>query len=84
MLTKYFVQRTCFMNLGPLMAGSLYTTVFDWKEGKYMAYVSGYVPRKEVLEMESRVGLRSALRAIRGAYADLPRAAKEASSCRLR
>jgi hypothetical protein len=28
------------------MAGSLYTTVFDWKEGEYM-------PRKEVLELES-------------------------------
>jgi hypothetical protein len=52
-LTKYSVQRTCLMNLGFLISGSLYTTVFDWKEGKYMAYVSGYVPRKEVLEMES-------------------------------
>jgi hypothetical protein len=35
------------------MAGSLYTTVFDRTEGKYMAYVSGYVPRKEVLELKS-------------------------------
>ena len=34
------------------MAGSLYT-VFDWKEGEYMVLVPGYVPRKEVLELES-------------------------------
>jgi hypothetical protein len=41
------------MTLGLLMAGSLYTVVFDRIEGKYMVYVSGYVPRKEVLEMKS-------------------------------
>ena len=52
-LTTYQVWRTCWMTLGLLMAGSLYTTVFDWTEGKYMVFVSGYVPRKEVLEMKS-------------------------------
>ena len=41
------------MTLGLLMAGSLYTTVFDRTEGKSMVYVSGYVPRKEVLELKS-------------------------------
>jgi len=41
------------MTLGLLMAGSLYTIVFDRTEGKYMVYVSGYVPRKEVLELKS-------------------------------
>ena len=52
-LTTYQVFRTCWIVLGLLMAGSLYTTVFDWTEGKYMVFVSGYVPRKEVLEMKS-------------------------------
>ena len=41
------------MTLGLLSAGSLYTVVFDRTEGKYMVYVSGYVPRKEVLELKS-------------------------------
>ena len=27
--------------------------MFDWKEGEYMVLVPGYVPRKEVLELES-------------------------------
>ena len=52
-LTTYQVLRTCWLTLGLLMAGSLYTTVFDRTEGKYMVYVSGYVPRKEVLELKS-------------------------------
>jgi hypothetical protein len=52
-LRKYSLWRTCFTNLGLLMAGSLYTMVFDWEEGKYMVLVTGSVLRQKVLKLKS-------------------------------
>jgi hypothetical protein len=50
---KYYLWRICFINLGVLMAGSLYTMVRDWQEGEYMVLVTGFVPRQAVLDLES-------------------------------
>ena len=52
-LTKLWLYRLCFTNLLLLMSGSLYTLVVDWREGKFMTVVSGYVLREDVLAMES-------------------------------
>jgi hypothetical protein len=56
-VNKYETWRTCFVNLGLLMTGSLYTMVFDWNEGKYMILVTGCVSRQAVLELDSLLEL---------------------------
>jgi len=51
--TKFAVWRACLLNIFMHMGGSLFTVIFDWKEGKYLALVGGYVPKQEVLELDS-------------------------------
>ena len=53
-VTKYALQRTCFINMLLLMAGSLITVVKkNLSNNRYLVLVSGNVLRREILEVES-------------------------------
>jgi hypothetical protein len=53
-LTLYAIQRTCYINLLLLMAGSLVTVVKkNLSDNSYFVLVSGNVLRREILEVES-------------------------------
>jgi hypothetical protein len=53
-LTLYAIQRTCFINLSLLMAGSLLTVVKkNLSDNRYFVFISGNVLRREILEVES-------------------------------
>ena len=53
-LTLYAIQRTCFINLLLLMAGSLVTDVKkNLQDNSYFVFISGNVLRREILEVES-------------------------------
>jgi hypothetical protein len=53
-LTQFAIQRTCFINLSLLMAGSLVTVVMkNPTDNSYFVWVSGNVLRREILEVES-------------------------------
>ena len=52
-LTLYAIQRTCFINLSLLMAGSLVTVVKkNLSDNSYFVLVEGSVLRREILEVE--------------------------------
>jgi hypothetical protein len=53
-LTVYAIQRTCYINLLLLMAGSLVTVVKkNLSDNGYFVLVEGNVLRREILEVES-------------------------------
>ena len=53
-LTQFSAQRTCFINLSLLMAGSLVTVVKkNLSDNSYFIFISGNVLRREILEVES-------------------------------
>ena len=53
-LTQFAIQRTCFINLSLLMAGSLVTVVKkNLQDNSYFVLFSGNVLRQEILEVES-------------------------------
>ena len=53
-LTLYAIQRTCYINLLLLMAGSLVTVVKkNLSDNSYFVFVEGSVMRQELLELES-------------------------------
>ena len=53
-LTQFSAQRTCFINLSLLMAGSLVTAVKkNLSDNSYFIFISGNVLRREILEVES-------------------------------
>jgi hypothetical protein len=56
-LTKYQMWRCCFYNLLALSAGSLWTTVYDWKEGRYMKALGGSVFRSDIINLDSMFGI---------------------------
>jgi hypothetical protein len=52
-LTQFSAQRTCFINLSLLMAGSLVTVVMKNLSGNsYFIFIGGNVLRREILEVE--------------------------------
>ena len=53
-LTRFAIQRTCFINLLLLMAGSLWTSLKkNMSDNSYFVLVEGNVLRREILEVES-------------------------------
>ena len=53
-LTQFSAQRTCYINLSLLMAGSLVTVVKkNLSDNSYFVLVEGNVLRREILEVES-------------------------------
>ena len=53
-LTRYAIQRTCYINLLLLMAGSLVKALSkNLTDNRYFALISGNVLRQEILEVES-------------------------------
>jgi hypothetical protein len=56
-LTLYAIQRTCFINMLLLMAGSLVTVVKkNLSDNRYFIFISGNVLRREILEVDAHPG----------------------------
>ena len=56
-LTLYAIQRTCFINMLLLMAGSLVTVVKkNLSDNSYFIFISGNVLRREILEVDAHPG----------------------------
>ena len=53
-LTRFAIQRTCFINLLLLMAGSLWTSLKkNMSDNSYFVLISGNVLRRDIMEVES-------------------------------